>query len=89
MIKFTFNPSYKITKRHMDVLAQYIPVSEYGYPTRYFTCSEEFKTRASACRAMLDQLYFLSEAGILPKIESMDLDSHLTSNRYAPLFTTV
>ena len=88
-MKITFNKASKITKRHMAVLGEFIPVQEYGFPSKYFTCSAEHDTRKAACVAMLKQLHILADAGILPAIENLDILSSVCSRGDRNLFVEV
>ena len=64
----TFNPSGKVTKRHMDALRTYVPVKEYGYGSnsKYFV-DVEYGSRKTACEAMLKRLTALVDAGFIPE----------------------
>lgn len=81
-----FNPSMKVTKRHMNILGKYIPVRQRGYPVRYWTCHKEYSNRRNACEAMLCQLLDFVGCGIYPPAVVADILDATDSTGQFPLF---
>lgn len=84
MIKF--NPSTKVTSRHMDALREYTPVYEDIARKSYWVGGVEYKSRRSACGAMLQTTINLVESGIYPHEIIDDLLTTMSSQYQIPLF---
>ena len=82
----SFNPQVKVTKRHMDELAKYVPVKEYGYPRKYWVSGREYKTRKSACDQMLHLFQNFVDNGIVPAAAIDEVLTATSSQYQTPLF---